>query len=428
VPEKSYFPILRYSRRGISLPVLRNGVVPDLSVAIVGFGPTGHFTLREIANFAATNPNTNIKVNLFDPKGFDGRGIHTRPENKSDKITAASRQLVLNTSADGTFSAYDIRNGYHFPAFAARNGFSPQDFLPRYLLGDFMAMRTDELFTRADNLPNLDIQKHQRRAEKLCDVEKPIERYDHVFCCTGHTRMPSADHLTDFSGFYKNLFYLPEANDIYHRQGNADHTLVIPGGFTSSMDAVRMAENLDYRGKYTLICRSGFLQPEIDNERVRAVPAWQLYDALNRAGRMEVISDRTDMQQVSYHARDKVFEIPLSGGGVITAANLCNAAIWSDSVMPQDHDGQIMTDTLMQSIYMNTGLDMGDNGTWRDFHAVEEGISALGSALNNPGGNPWAMRACSDMCRAEVTNILCGVLNAKEQKPKEMHRHALVVA
>ncbi|WP_093806802.1 FAD/NAD(P)-binding protein [Stappia sp. ES.058] len=188
----------------------------ELRVGIVGFGPRGLIVLERMVAFARKHRQRSVKVFVYD-RNEPGVGIHSPAQPGYLKLNTVAGQVTMFPgdigAEDGVpwhgASLFDWckRNGTCIAEDHAPGGTPPRpveaaDFLPRRILGDYLAWFTDEVLRRAP--PSMNIAIHRTKiiglrrppGEKVTELVSEggaAVSVDHTFITTGH----GIDHAGD---------------------------------------------------------------------------------------------------------------------------------------------------------------------------------------------------------------------------------------
>ena len=177
-----------------------------IEFAIVGLGSWGLCVLERTVR-RARRTDASIRVHVIEP-GQLGGGIYSTGQPDYLVLNNACGQLSLYASPDDDQSPpyavglYDwtVRRGYRWVGYECRIGeggrpILPTDYLPRRLMGEYLAWFYDTLV--ADAPPNLEVVRHYAAAldisqqiggrEALLLDSGAIITVDHVVLTSGHT-------------------------------------------------------------------------------------------------------------------------------------------------------------------------------------------------------------------------------------------------
>jgi uncharacterized NAD(P)/FAD-binding protein YdhS len=185
--------------------------VLEIHAAIIGLGPRGLTVLESIGRLVRENaPSTRFVIHLIDP-GANGQGSH--PSRQPDHLltnTLASQVTMFPLkepdrpaagNAGPSFTQWAQRAGYrrrgdrYFPVGeTCGDDIGDSDYLPRSMLGEYLAWYCNEVLGRAPD--NIGYRRYKQRAVDLCPTASEdwiikLEngfaiRTDFVFLTTGH--------------------------------------------------------------------------------------------------------------------------------------------------------------------------------------------------------------------------------------------------
>lgn len=180
-----------------------------MNIAVVGVGPWGLCVLERLVA-SARQATRSAMIHLVEP-GDPGVGVYKPDLPDYLILNNACGQLSLYTSNDDTrtppyavgFYDWVIRRGYRWVGHncevtSAGRVISPGDYLPRRLMGEYLAWFYQTL---VNDLPeHVEVAHHRTRAidvtagtraERLALEDGQLLEVDHVILTTGHT----ANHL-----------------------------------------------------------------------------------------------------------------------------------------------------------------------------------------------------------------------------------------
>ncbi len=187
-----------------------------ITVAIVGLGSRGLGVLERVVTLAKRRGPAGgpVRVEVVDPT-CSGAGVHDRAQpdylllnttcgqvsmfpdaaTVDDDVDAPGPTLYEWVTARGLRLAPD-----GFTAGATGRPVRPTDFLPRRVLGDYLAWFRDEVLRRAPS--HVDVRLHRAEATDLHDGVLTLStgdtlRADHVFLTTGYTANAVVDLTPD---------------------------------------------------------------------------------------------------------------------------------------------------------------------------------------------------------------------------------------
>jgi len=328
--------------------------VPSLRIAIVGGGLSGLATLYELSKhlerWAAWG--TQIDITIFDPHGFDGRGVpYSPPRGKSPEVVEAWKKLTLTSKAEHMLPGNEIANPeLDFYAWLRRqpNGrsYSASSHVPRYLFGDFLEEIAANLQANIGAMPGVSLRIETAKISDaksfMTDKQKITlttngydETFDQVFLATGHFRSQTLSELEGKPGYFRTVYHFDPAAMQPTKKGA--HNLLIWGGENSIIDAIAMAEALGYRGKYTIVTHAAdHLENRQENSQIKLPPTYSQFCRIrdHERGRIEILNGSVHDTAITA-ASGRNFNVPATiiyNGGTmeinLTAANLVNAALW----------------------------------------------------------------------------------------------------
>lgn len=176
-----------------------------MEVAIVGMGPWGLCTLERIVSVARRR-RVRVTVHAVEP-GQPGVGVYDQNQPDYLILNNACGQLCLYAVQDDVstppyalgFCDWAIKRGYSWFGHECRisprgRPISPGDYLPRRLMGEYLAWFYSTLL--ADAPRNVSVIHHRARAidiaprtgrERLTLDDESVLDVDHVVLTTGHT-------------------------------------------------------------------------------------------------------------------------------------------------------------------------------------------------------------------------------------------------
>jgi FAD-NAD(P)-binding len=177
-----------------------------IEFAIVGLGSWGLCVLERTVR-RARKTDASIRVHVIEP-GQLGGGIYSTSQPDYLVLNNACGQLSLYASPDDDDSPpyavglhdWTVRRGYRWVGYECRVGeggrpILPTDYLPRRLMGEYLAWFYDTLV--ADAPPNLEVVRHYAAAldisqqiagrEAILLDSGAILTVDHVVLTSGHT-------------------------------------------------------------------------------------------------------------------------------------------------------------------------------------------------------------------------------------------------
>ena len=181
------------------------------SVCIVGLGPWGLCALERLTAAARRFPETHIDVHVVEP-GRPGGGIYSAPlpDHMILNTPCGQHSLYPFPAEDGEqryglgFYEWLRAEGYHWEGLECRTGepgpgstpITPHDFLPRRVMGEYLAWFYDVLQSEAP--VNVEITHHRACAvdvqplagggESVLLDDGAVVVVDHVIMTTGHVR------------------------------------------------------------------------------------------------------------------------------------------------------------------------------------------------------------------------------------------------
>lgn len=203
------------------------------SIAVIGGGASA--TL-----FAAALPARDFTIDIYDRTGAFARGIaYATPYDHH----------LLNVRA-GNMSGFAADKD-HFAQWAAGFGYTPTDFVPRRLYGDYL----DELLQQAgDNNTIHKIQSDVMASTRHADgFSVNGKNYDVVVRATGNA-VPLGPRVEGaVKGYFADPWTLTK-NDI-----DGARNIALIGTGLSAVDAVLTLQSLGYNGHMTMISRRSLL-------------------------------------------------------------------------------------------------------------------------------------------------------------------------
>lgn len=178
------------------------------TVAIVGLGPRGLGVLERVVTLAKRRGPAGgpVRVEVVDPT-CSGAGVHDRsqPDYLLLNTTCAQVSMFPDAATVGddvdapgpTLHEWVTARGLRLAADGCTVGregraIRPTDFLPRRILGDYLAWVRDEVLRRAPS--HVDVRLHRAEATDLDPATLHLTlstgeriRADHVFLTTGYT-------------------------------------------------------------------------------------------------------------------------------------------------------------------------------------------------------------------------------------------------
>lgn len=203
------------------------------TLAIIGGGASAVLLLSAL-------PDAEISVDIYDRAGAFARGIaYSTPHDHH----------LLNVRA-ANMSGYAADKD-HFAQWAAGYGYTPADFVPRRLYGDYL----EELFTRAE--ARFAVTKIR---EDVCASSRDGHRfsvngkmYDAVILATGNAVSLGPAVEGAVAGYHPDPWSL-SARDI-----DGAKNIALIGTGLSAVDAVLTLQSLGYDGTITMISRRSLL-------------------------------------------------------------------------------------------------------------------------------------------------------------------------
>lgn len=328
---------------------------PVADFAIVGLGPRGLMILERIIAFARRHAETRVRVVVVEP-GELGVGSHRRGQPDYLRLNTVACQLSMfpgriDGAVEGHYgpSLFEwclareiLVEDQHDRQGGKMRSVQATDFLPRRLLGDYLAWYAGYLLVLAP--PSMTVAVKQKSA---IDVLRAKSRHafdvlledgecipaDNVFLTIGHPRAPSDRPRRAERGEARHVYPLPESLD--RLQPGA--RIGILGLGLSAMDAMVAAIDgwgggfardpegrLRYRrsgreGRITFMTRTGLPylgRPDMDPERAPHQPIFltppAIEEIVERAG-----PDGFDFEEAI---------LPLMRLEMIAAYHMCNLA------------------------------------------------------------------------------------------------------
>ncbi|HJQ03013.1 MAG TPA: FAD/NAD(P)-binding protein [Jatrophihabitans sp.] len=226
-----------------------------ISVAIIGFGSRGLGVLERLLAVAdSAEPESSIRIEVIDPVAV-GAGVHDRQQPDYLLLNTICSQVSMFPDADSVGAAIGLRGPSLYEWACERelriadDGFTvgrhgrpirPTDFLPRRLLGDYLAWFAELLLARQTD--RIRITLHRSDAVELAAepdggllitlASGEVVRASGVFLTTGYTaNLPP----TDSTG---HLISEPYPMPASFEKIRAGQSVAISGFGLSAMDAV----------------------------------------------------------------------------------------------------------------------------------------------------------------------------------------------
>jgi uncharacterized NAD(P)/FAD-binding protein YdhS len=240
--------------------------------AIVGLGSWGLCVLERAVS-RARRTTASIRLHIVEP-GQLGGGIYTMDQPDYLVLNNPCGQLSLYASPDGEDPAYAmglhewaVKKGYRWVGYECRVGSAgtailPTDFLPRRLMGEYLAWFYDTLL--ADIPPNLEIVRHYASAT---DITPEIGGRERVLLDNGTTI--AVDHVVLTSGHTWNDELVGDSPDVHYLRPYPVQYFDLPPGAPIAIAGMGLV-GFDLLTALT-IGRGG--NYENDGDRMRYIPS-----------------------------------------------------------------------------------------------------------------------------------------------------------
>ncbi len=175
-----------------------------IEMAIVGLGPWGLCVMERTVS-RARQVGTPVRLHLIEPAQLGG-GVYSAEQPDFLVLNNACGQLSLYVAPDGDalppyavgLHAWAVVRGYRWVGYECRIGAAgdpilPTDYLPRRLMGEYLAWFYDTLVAYAP--PNLEIVRHYAAA---VDISQALQGREAVLLDNGTTL--TVDHVVLTSG------------------------------------------------------------------------------------------------------------------------------------------------------------------------------------------------------------------------------------
>ena len=250
----------------------------ELKITVVGGGFCGTTAtihlLRILAERSAAGKTTpKLIIQWFDKDGLFGRGLAYQGQDtqRDDRV------LILNQPASLMSPFASDPNHYARWLSLHQSRYTADSFTPRAIFGEYLQeiLAEAERAARSRVGPNLEIRRIQGRVSDLSRAEVDgtiiaehgIHSAQAVILASGHARLDQFEKFSGNSHYIDQPFAVASYRNIDLNQVSQ---AIIVGGGPSSIDAVRILEELGFAGHYSIAAS-------------RSTPPWPFYPRLYTA-------------------------------------------------------------------------------------------------------------------------------------------------
>ncbi|BCJ40856.1 hypothetical protein GCM10010168_48450 [Actinoplanes ianthinogenes] len=153
-------------------------------IAVIGCGPRGLSAVERVISYATAHPDRPVALTVVEP-GELGVGLHDRDQPEYLLLNTVAGQLTIFSDATMVPGApvttgpdlfrWCRERGVTVPSHAGRRGVRYDDFLPRRLLGDYLAWAAGELLGRAPGNLRIDVRREVAAAVRPAGGHAVVE-------------------------------------------------------------------------------------------------------------------------------------------------------------------------------------------------------------------------------------------------------------